>query len=102
MKEMTLLPLPILLSDLRSDEYDTICTSLNIDMVNDWHWVAGKVGLSRREVQIFEKNPDLSAKRFMDDWCAKGATTQQLLKILSTDKKRMDIIDQLSKTYNIP
>jgi len=80
-------------------EFDIICTLLNLDMGYNWRWLAGEVFFTRSEMKSIESSANHS-KRFMDDWCAKGATTSQLFSLLAG--KRVDIIQELAKSYIIP
>ena len=92
-------PLPMLLADIRTKKYDEICALLN--QKNNWCWFAQQLGISQNEIQEFEKSKD-SSRAFMDYWVAQGATTESLLKILSIDQKRIEIILSLADTYIIP
>ena len=96
----SLIPLPKLVDDLNVKEFDTICTLLNLEMIYDWRWLAGEVKFTRSEMKSIESSTGNHSKLFMDNWCGKGATTSQLLTLLAG--KRVDIIQELAKSYIIP
>ena len=81
-------------------EFKLIWTFLNLDSQFNWEWLAGEVGLNLKDVKMIQGDSGNPSKRFLTDWCAKGATTSQLLTLLAG--KRVDIIQELAKSYIIP
>jgi len=86
--------------ELNVKHFDLIWTLLNSDSQFNWRWLAGEVGLNQMDVQMIEGKSGNPSERFLKDWCAKGATTSQLLSLLAG--KRVDIIQELAKSYIIP
>ena len=96
----SLIPLPKLVQQLKINDFDLIWTYLNLDSQFNWRWLAGKVGFEQREVNMIQGKSGNPSERFQKEWAAKGATTSQLLSLLAG--KRVDIIEELAKSYIIP
>jgi hypothetical protein len=95
-----LIPLPENIEDLRIEQFDMIWKFLNLDSQYDWRWLAGRVGLTQKDLKIIEGGFVLPSQGFLQGWSQKGATTKQLLELLAG--YRVDIIVELAKTYIIP
>ena len=82
------------------DELKLIWTFLNLNSQFNWEWLAGRVGWSLKDVKMIQGDSGNPSERFLEEWCAKGATTSQLFSLLAG--KRVDIIQELPKSYIIP
>lgn len=100
-KEVFLPPLPHKVDDLPLKQFKTISTMLGYPSTYDWRWFAGELQISRADLRRYESRTD-GPETMFDDWAKTGATTTELLKILSNEKKRMDIVMELGKYYQIP
>ena len=88
------------MQDLRIDDFELIWTFLNSDSQFNWKWLAGKAGWSLRDVKMIQGKSGNPSERFLEEWAERGATTEQLLKLLAGN--RVDIIEELAKSYIIP
>ena len=81
-------------------EFKLIWTFLNLESYFNWQWLAGEVGFEQWHVRMIQGDSGNPSERFLTEWSSKGATTQQLLALLAG--KRVDIIQELAKSYIIP
>ena len=92
--------LPEFLKDLEIKDFDMIWTYLNLDTQFNWKWLAGEIGWTLNDVKMIQGKSGNHAERFLEEWSEKGGTTKQLLSLLTG--KRVDITQELAKTYVIP
>ena len=86
--------------DLGIEQFNSIWKFLKSDSQFNWKWIAGEVGFTLRDVIKTEASYDDPSEGFLKEWATKGATTSQLLELLQG--KRVDIIQELAKSYIIP
>ena len=96
----SLIPLPKLMRELNIIDFNLIWKLLNSDSQFNWEWFAGKVGLKQIDVSLIKGSSGNPSERFLTEWSSKGATTSRLLALLAG--KRVDIIQELAKSYIIP
>ena len=86
--------------DLWVREFELIWLFLNLDSQFNWEWIAGKIGLNQLDVKMIQGSSIHPSQLFLSQWSERGATTSQLLTLLAG--KRVDIIEELAKSYIIP
>ena len=96
----SLIPLPKLVQKLKINDFKLIWKFLNSDSQFNWEWLASEVGWTLKDVKLIKGGSGNPSERFLEEWSDRGATTSQLLSLLAG--KRVDIIQELAKSYIIP
>ena len=81
-------------------DLEVIWRFLNSESQFNWKWLSGEVGWTLKDVKMIQGGSGNPSERFLEEWCERGATTSQLLELLAG--KRVDIIQELAKSYIIP